>query len=150
MMIAEPAPPGGDPFNLQRFVDAQSGIYSRALRELKNGQKRSHWMWFIFPQVSGLGFSEDSRFYAIRSLDEARAYLEHTVLGPRLVECSAAVLALEGKTPLDIFGSIDVLKFRSSLTLFAQVSASSSIFKEALEKYYAGEPDIRTLEILGS
>jgi uncharacterized protein (DUF1810 family) len=139
-----------DPFNLRRFLDAQSGVYAQALRELRNGQKRSHWMWYIFPQVSGLGFSYDSQYYGIRSLSEARAYLEHTVLGPRLVECTAVVLALEGKTPLDIFGSIDVLKFRSSLTLFAQVSASSSIFKEALEKYYAGEPDIRTLEILGS
>jgi uncharacterized protein (DUF1810 family) len=139
-----------DPFNLQRFLDAQSGTYAQALRELRNGQKRSHWMWFIFPQVSGLGFSEDSRFYAIRSLDEARAYLEHPVLGPRLVECSAAVLALEGRTSLDIFGSIDALKFRSSLTLFTRVSARGSIFEKSLEKYYSGEPDLKTLHVLNS
>jgi uncharacterized protein (DUF1810 family) len=139
-----------DPFNLRRFVDAQSGVYAQALRELKNGQKRSHWMWFIFPQVSGLGFSDDSRFYAIRSLDEARAYLEHPVLGPRLVECSAAVLALEGRTPLEIFGTIDALKFRSSLTLFTRVSARGSIFEKSLEKYYSGAPDMKTLHILDS
>jgi uncharacterized protein (DUF1810 family) len=138
-----------DPYDLQRFVDAQYGVYAQALRELKNGQKRSHWMWFIFPQVSGLGYSYDSQFYAIRSLDEARAYLEHPGLGPRLVECTAAVLEVEGRTPLDIFGSIDALKFRSSLTLFAQVTASKSIFVQAMEKYYAGVPDEKTLEMLG-
>ncbi len=139
-----------DPFDLQRFVDAQYGVYAQALRELKNGQKRSHWMWFIFPQVSGLGYSYDSQFYAIRSLDEARAYLEHPILGPRLVECTAVVLALEDRTAGQVFGSVDVLKFRSSLTLFARVSASTSIFQQALEKFYGGEPDPRTLQILGT
>ena len=139
-----------DPFNLQRFLDAQSGIYAQVLRELRNGRKRSHWMWFIFPQVTGLGVSYDSQYYAIRSLLEAQAYLEHLVLGPRLVECSAVVLALEGRTALEIFGSIDALKFRSSLTLFAQVTASGSIFVQALEKYYSGVPDSKTLEILSS
>jgi uncharacterized protein (DUF1810 family) len=137
-----------DPFNLQRFLDAQRGIYKQALAELKTGQKRSHWMWFIFPQIAGLGFSYDSQFYAIRSLSEACAYLEHPILGPRLVECTAAVLALEGRTAGQVFGPIDVLKFRSSLTLFAQVSASTSIFHLALDKYYSGEADSRTLDQL--
>jgi len=137
-----------DPYDLQRFVDAQYGVYAQALRELKNGQKRSHWMWFIFPQVSGLGYSYDSQYYAIRSLDEARAYLEHPILGPRLVECTAVVLALEERTAGQVYGPVDVLKFRSSLTLFARVSASTSIFQQALAKYYGGESDPRTLEIL--
>jgi len=137
-----------DPFNLQRFLDAQEGIYAQALAEMKAGQKRSHWMWFIFPQVAGLGFSPTSQYFAIHSLEEAHAYLEHPVLGPRLLEYTRAVLALEGRTAEQVFGTVDALKFRSSLTLFRQVSEPDSAFEQALESYFGGEADTRTLEML--
>ena len=109
-----------DPFNLQRFLDAQAPMYVNVLRELEDGQKRSHWMWFIFPQFSGLGFSPTSVFYALRSLAEAQAYLNHPVLGPRLSQCVELTLQVEGKTAEQIFGAVDAQKFRSSLTLFCQ------------------------------
>ena len=124
-----------DPYNLQRFVDAQKPVYEQVLSELRQGEKRSHWMWFIFPQLEGLGHSAMSRKFSIKSLDEARAYLQHPVLGPRLIECAALVNAIGGRTLDDIFGYPDDLKFRSCMELFAQADPSHPGFAEALEKY---------------
>ena len=137
-----------DPFELQRFVDAQDGTYDRALGELRRGRKASHWMWFVFPQFSGLGFSPMAQRYAIGSLAEARAYLAHPVLGARLREAAAAVNATEGRTAHEIFGAPDDLKFRSSMTLFREAAPDEAVFGEALSRYYGGEPDPRTLELL--
>ena len=136
-----------DPHDLQRFVDAQAGVFERALAELSTGAKRSHWMWFIFPQVAGLGFSAMAQRYAIGSKLEAEAYLAHPLLGPRLIACARAVLAVEGRSAHQIFGSPDDLKFRSSMTLFAAI-AEDAIFAEALRKYFDGRPDEATLEAL--
>jgi uncharacterized protein (DUF1810 family) len=138
-----------DPHNLQRFVEAQEGVKDAVRRELAEGAKRSHWMWFVFPQVHGLGMTMMAQRYAIRSLDEAKAYLEHPVLGKRLREWTELLLQLEGKSAQEIFGYPDYLKFRSSMTLFAQVAKQGSVFERALEKYYDGEPDGKTLSILG-
>jgi uncharacterized protein (DUF1810 family) len=140
----------GDPYKLSRFVDAQEGVFETAISELKQGRKRTHWMWFIFPQLEGLGVSATSRYYAIKSREEAIAYLAHSLLGRRLVECTEIVLTLEGKTAYEIFGSPDDLKFRSSMTLFAFVSTDRSVFNYALDKYHQGKPDTKTLEILAS
>jgi uncharacterized protein (DUF1810 family) len=137
-----------DPFDLQRFVEAQASVHDRALRELKAGRKASHWMWFVFPQVAGLGASPMAQRYAISGVDEARAYLDHPVLGPRLRACVEAALAVEGRTAHQIFGSPDDLKFRSSLTLFRE-ACGEPIFQQALERFYGGEPDARTLARLG-
>lgn len=137
-----------DPFDLKRFVDAQAPVYQRVVAELSRGRKQSHWMWFIFPQLAGLGFSEMAQRYAITSRDEAIAYLKHDVLEPRLLECTALVNAVEGKTIREILGSPDDLKFRSSMTLFAAVS-SNPAFPVAIAKYYGGVADRRTLELLG-
>ena len=134
-----------DPFDLQRFVDAQSGVHETALAELQAGKKRSHWMWFVFPQVAGLGSSAMAQRYAISGLAEARAYLAHPVLGRRLVACTTAVNAVEGRSAHDIFGSPDDLKFRSSMTLFAKAAPHEAAFREALAKYYGGQPDLATL-----
>ena len=134
-----------DSFNLQRFVDAQAPIYSQALDELELGQKASHWMWFIFPQVEGLGRSATAQQYAISSAEEAQAYLQHAVLGPRLVECVNALLGLDGRTAEQIFGGTDTLKLRSSLTLFLAASGGEQVFEDALDKYFDGVPDLRTL-----
>ena len=136
-----------DPFNLERFVDAQKAVFDDVCGELKNGRKRGHWMWFIFPQLSGLGSSWMAQTYAIASRPEAEAYLAHPVLGPRLVECTQLVNQVEGKTLEEIFGLVDTLKFRSSMTLFDVISANA-IFESALRKYFAGEPDRRTLDLL--
>ena len=136
-----------DPHDLQRFIDAQAGVIDRALAELRAGAKRSHWMWFIFPQVAGLGFSAMARRYAIASRREAEAYLQHPLLGPRLIACTRAVLAVEGRSAHQIFGSPDDLKFRSSITLFDAV-APDGTFAEALRKYFDGRPDEATLEAL--
>jgi uncharacterized protein (DUF1810 family) len=133
--------------NLSRFVEAQAPVYASALAELRAGEKRGHWMWFIFPQLAGLGRSPMAQHYAIHSLDEARAYLAHPLLGPRYRECCEAVLVVEGRSAHEIFGSPDDLKFRSSLTLFDQVEPDS-IFHSALEKYFDGKPDALTLEKL--
>jgi uncharacterized protein (DUF1810 family) len=133
--------------SLERFVEAQEGVYSRALAELRAGKKQSHWMWFIFPQIAGLGHSAMAQRYAIPSLDEARAYLAHPLLGTRLRECCEAVLAVEGKTAHQIFGSPDDMKFRSSLTLF-DFASPEGIFRDLLEKYYNGEADELTLQKL--
>ncbi|HEY8614839.1 DUF1810 domain-containing protein [Phenylobacterium sp.] len=137
-----------DLFDLGRFVAAQAGVHERALAELKAGRKRSHWMWFVFPQLAGLGASPMAQRYAISGLDEARAYLADRVLGRRLLACTAAVNAVEGRTAHEIFGSPDDLKFRSSMTLFAQAAPEEAAFAAALEKYFSGEPDRRTLELL--
>ena len=140
----------GDPFDLERFVIAQDSAYARALAELRSGRKESHWMWYVFPQMRGLGFSPAARKYGIANLDEARAYLDHPVLGPRLREVTEAVLAIEGSSAYDIFGSPDDLKLRSSATLFAQASPKGSIFEQLLAKYYDGAPDPATLRLLES
>ncbi len=134
-----------DPFNLARFVEAQAPIYSQALAELRAGCKRSHWMWFIFPQIAGLGLSATSRHYAIASLDEARAYLGHEVLGPRLRACTEAVCAHRGTSALAIFGSPDDAKFRSSMTLFSRIEPW---FGLALDAFFDGQADAATVEIL--
>ena len=136
-----------DPFDLNRFVQAQEAVYSGVVRELAQGRKQSHWMWFIFPQVTGLGFSAMSQRYAIASRAEASAYLAHPVLGPRLVECTGLVLAVNGRTIHAILGAPDDVKFRSSMTLFAAVS-DNPVFDAALARYFAGERDGATLDIL--
>lgn len=137
---------------MERFVSAQQGVYQTALAELRGGQKRSHWMWFIFPQLAGLGISPTAQRYAIASLAEARAYLAHPVLGRRLLECTAAVLAIEGRGASEIFGYPDDLKLRSSMTLFSQAAGAEadSPFRQVLDKFWGGEPDRRTLDLLRS
>jgi uncharacterized protein (DUF1810 family) len=138
-----------DSHDLQRFIEAQDTVFERALAELRGGRKRSHWMWFIFPQITGLGFSEMARRYAIASRAEAAAYLGHPILGPRLVSCAQAVCGVENRSAHDIFGSPDDLKFRSSMTLFSEVAQGEPIFGEALRKYFDGRPDEATLRALG-
>lgn len=142
------AMPPEDPHNLARFLDAQHGIYRQALGELRAGRKRGHWMWFIFPQIDGLGHSEMARNYAIKSRDEASAYLRHKVLGPRLSECAGALLEVGGRSAHEIMGFPDDLKLQSSMTLFAHVSELGSVFHRMLDKYYAGVQDARTLQLL--
>jgi uncharacterized protein (DUF1810 family) len=137
-----------DAFDLERFVDAQATVYPHVLSELRQGRKQSHWMWFIFPQLAGLGHSAMAQRYALCSRDEALAYLGHAVLGPRLRECTALVNAVEGRTIREILGNPDDLKFRSSMTLFAAVSPEPE-FAAAIGKFYDGAPDQRTLELLG-
>jgi uncharacterized protein (DUF1810 family) len=141
---------GSDPYNLNRFVRAQDVDFERALAEIRNGRKRSHWMWYIFPQLDGLGSSPTAKFYAIKGLDEARAYIAHVILGPRLLECAEAALALSDRSATDIFGHPDDLKLRSCATLFARVLPPGSVFERILEIYYDGQPDDRTLLLLGS
>ena len=136
------------PFDLERFVTAQEGVYEGALRELRAGRKTGHWIWFIFPQLAGLGRSETSRFYGIESLDEARAYLEHPVLGPRLRECASAVLATQDATADQIFGSLDAMKVRSSMTLFHRAEPDEPLFVEVLERFYGGAADAATDSML--
>ncbi|WP_193615070.1 DUF1810 family protein [Nocardioides lijunqiniae] len=139
-----------DPFRLERFVEAQSnGVHAQALDELRAGRKRSHWMWFVFPQVDGLGLSSMSQHYAVGSLDEARAYLDHPLLGQRLVECAAALLSHTDRTAREVMGSPDDAKLRSSMTLFALAADSQPLFQQVLDAFFAGERDPRTVEILG-
>lgn len=135
-------------FNLQRFVDAQQGVYEQALAELRAGRKRSHWMWFIFPQIAGLGSSETARRYAIRNSDEAAAYLAHPVLGPRLRNCAAAVAAFDDRGADEIFDYPDNLKFHSSMTLFADVAPDEAVFQTCLDQFFDGQPDQATLDKL--
>lgn len=142
------ASPGADPFDLGRFVGAQQGDYETALSEIRSGRKRSHWMWYVFPQLAGLGVSAMSKRYAIRSRAEAEAYRRHPVLGPRLVEIAEAVLGVGGRSALEIFGSPDDLKLRSCMTLFAAVSPAGSVFERVLAKYFRGERDEATLRLL--
>ena len=135
-----------DPFDLQRFVTAQDsgGTYERAAAELRAGRKASHWMWFVFPQIEGLGYSPTARAYAITSLAEARAYLAHPVLGPRLAECAAILAAVPGRTAEQILGEVDALKLRSSMTLFAHADPGEPVFRQVLERYFDGIPDPAT------
>ena len=137
-----------DPHNLQRFEDAQHPVFEQVCTELREGEKRSHWMWFIFPQLRGLGRSQMAVRFAISSREEAEAYLKHPVLGPRLRECTRLVMLVEGRSINQIFGYPDDLKFRSSMTLFANVASDNQIFKDALQKYFAGEVDQITLDRL--
>jgi uncharacterized protein (DUF1810 family) len=136
-------------FDLDRFVRAQEARYDVALAEVRSGRKRSHWMWYVFPQVAGLGSSAMSQRYAIGSAAEAKAYLAHPVLGPRLVACFEAALAVDGRSAAEIFGSPDDMKLRSSATLFASVSPPGSVFERLLQKYFDGEGDAETLRLLG-
>jgi uncharacterized protein (DUF1810 family) len=138
-----------DPFNLQRFVEAQNPVFARVCAELGAGRKNTHWMWFVFPQIAGLGHSQLARQFAISSRAEAAAYLDHPVLGPRLRECTRLVNATEGRGIEQIFGYPDDLKFRSCMTLFAHSSADNQLFTEAMRKYFAGEYDRATLDRLG-
>ncbi len=135
-------------FDLDRFIDAQNEIYDKALRELRTGKKRSHWMWFIFPQIAGLGSSLMAEKYAIRSIEEAGAFLADPILGPRLHRCVDAVLAIKGQSAHDIFGSPDDVKLRSSMTLFAAISDHGSAFHKVIEQFYGGAFDTRTIELL--
>lgn len=137
-----------DAYDLQRFIDAQAATFARALAELKQGCKRGHWIWFIFPQLKGLGRSANSEFYGVAELAEAIAYLKHPVLGPRLIECVQAVNAVEGRSAEDIFGDLDAVKFRSSMTLFAKAAPEEPIFAQALQEYFNGEFDPITLKLL--
>lgn len=134
-----------DPYRLERFVTAQETTYERARDELRAGRKSGHWMWFVFPQIEGLGHSRTAREFAISSLDEARAYLAHPVLGPRLVECAELVRAIDKKTPEQIFGFPDNLKLRSSMTLFDRAAPDETVFREVLQVHFDGEPDPLTL-----
>jgi len=139
-----------DPYNLARFVSAQEKIYPTVLAELRSGEKRTHWMWYIFPQIAGLGRSPAAQFYAIQSRAEAIAYLAHPLLGPRLVECSTAVLAIQGRSAWAIFGSPDDLKLHSCMTLFAAVAEPGTIFTQVLDAYFQGQPDRNTLRHLAT
>jgi uncharacterized protein (DUF1810 family) len=137
-----------DPYNLQHFVDAQAPVFEQVRAELRAGRKRSHWMWFVFPQIAGLGHSEMARRYAISSLDEAKAYLAHPVLGARLRECTELVSKVDGRSVGEIFGYPDDLKFHSSMTLFARATGDYGVFEAALKKYFGGKPDPETLKRL--
>jgi uncharacterized protein (DUF1810 family) len=134
-----------DPFELKRFLAAQEGVYATALGELERGSKQTHWMWFIFPQIEGLGSSPMSRLYAIKSIEEATAYRTHPLLGARLTKCAQALLAHDDKSASDIMGFPDDMKLRSCMTLFARVSDAGSVFHQVLDKYFAADPDQRTL-----
>ena len=137
-----------DPFNLLRFVNAQEQVYGDVLAELRDSHKQTHWMWFVFPQLDGLGRSPRSKYYAIRSKEEAFAYLNHPVLGIRLLECTNIVLNIKNRAALEIFGSPDDWKFKSCMTLFASVATPKSVFDRALERYFQGRRDTKTLELL--
>lgn len=134
--------------NLERFVDAQKAVYEEALQEIRSGKKRTHWMWFIFPQLKGLGFSETSKFYAIQNMNEARAYLQHPVLGKRLVEISTALLAIDKNDAGKIFGSPDDLKLNSCMTLFSALNPSPDVFRKVIDKYFDGINDNRTIDLI--
>lgn len=137
-----------DNVDLSRFTSAQESIYESALAELRNGRKRTHWMWYVFPQIDGLGRSTASKHYAIKSIEEARQYLNHPVLGKRLLECAKAVFAIEGRSISEVFGYPDNLKLKSSMTLFAYVADPYSVFSRILDKYFNGEQDTLTLQLL--
>lgn len=137
-----------DPFHLQRFLDAQDAVYGRVVEELASGHKTGHWMWFVFPQVTGLGHSATAQHYAISSIKEACAYVEHPVLGSRLKECVNLLLGIEDRTAEQILGGIDAVKLRSCLTLFFAASGGDEVFEEALERYFDGVPDLRTLSAI--
>ncbi len=149
MTSSEDSRGANDPYDLARFVRAQKNDYERALSEIRSGRKRTHWMWYIFPQIDGLAFSATSQYYSIKSIAEAKAYLEHPILGPRLRECAEAAVQVEDRSATEIFGSPDDLKLRSCATLFACVSPGDSVFDRLLQKYYRGERDGKTLQLLG-
>lgn len=146
--VLQNAAVNSDPHDLSRFVDAQRPVYDSALAEIRAGRKRSHWMWFVLPQVKGLGFSSSSEYFGIGSLAEARAFFDHPVLGARLVECTEALLAHEDRSATSIMGSPDDLKLRSSLTLFSLVEPQGSVFHRGLERFFEGQPDELTLDIV--
>lgn len=146
--VTEPSVRRADPFDLARFVEAQDADYARALAEIRNGRKKSHWMWYIFPQFAGLGTRPNAVRYAIHSIDEAAAYLAHPVLGPRLVECATAVAELPGRSAAAVFAYPDDRKLRSCATLFSQVPGADPVFTRVLEKYFKGRADGRTLELI--
>ena len=150
--MADANKPGGagDPHDLNRFVQAQEDDYDQALSEIRSGRKQSHWMWYIFPQFDGLGFSSTSKRYSIKSIAEAEAFLDHPVLGPRLMECAEAVLRVEGRSAFEILGSPDDVKLKSCATLFACVSPDGSVFDRLLDKYYQGERDSKTLQLFSA
>jgi uncharacterized protein (DUF1810 family) len=137
-----------DPYNLERFVKAQDAVYEDVCEELRDGRKTSHWMWFVFPQIKGLGYSSTSRIFAISSLAEAQAFLRHPILGPRLIECTELVNQTSGRTVHDIFGSPDDMKFHSSMTLFRHADPDNVVFKDALKKFFGGREDQSTLDRL--
>jgi uncharacterized protein (DUF1810 family) len=137
-----------NPIDLSRFTSAQENIYATALAELRSGRKRSHWMWYIFPQIDGLGHSATSKHYAIKSVEEARQYLNHPVLGKRLLECAEAVIAIEERSIAEIFAYPDNLKLKSSMTLFAYVTPPRSVFSRVLDKYFNSDQDVLTLQLL--
>ncbi|RTZ44729.1 DUF1810 domain-containing protein [Candidimonas sp. SYP-B2681] len=137
-----------DPYDLERFIHAQAPVYQQICAELQQGQKRSHWMWFVFPQIAGLGHSAMAQKYALRSLEEAVAYLQHPILGARLVECTELVQAVNGRSIEQIFGLPDNLKFHSSMTLFSKASPNTQIFSSVIQKYFHGQIDAATLKIL--
>jgi uncharacterized protein (DUF1810 family) len=141
---------GSDPYGIERFVVAQDlgATYERAVAELRDGHKVSHWMWFVFPQIAGLGHSATSQRYAISSLEEARAYVHHRVLGPRLVECAGIVAATEGRSAGDIFGYVDAQKLRSSMTLFSRAGDDRPVFQQVLDRYFDGRPDAATEDLI--
>ncbi|HKP41839.1 DUF1810 domain-containing protein [Mycobacterium sp.] len=141
---------GPDQFELRRFVDAQEPVYDEVLGELRSGRKRSHWIWFVFPQLRGLGRSPTAERFGISSLEEARAYLEHDVLGPRLRECARLVAQIEGRSADDIFGWPDNLKVRSSMTLFAHATDDNAEFRAVLDEFYDGEDDPATVELINT
>lgn len=139
-----------DPYNLNRFVDAQEAVYSGVIAELKRGQKNGHWIWFIFPQIAGLGGSSMSRRYSLSSIQEARAYNAHPILGPRLAECTRIVLAVRDRSVEQIFGDLDALKFRSCMTLFSIADPENEIFQRAVDRCFEGLPDTLTLKVLNA
>jgi uncharacterized protein (DUF1810 family) len=141
--------PDNDPYELARFVTAQQPVYETVVRELQSGYKLSHWMWFVFPQLDGLGQSPASRYYAIQSAAEARAYVRHPVLGPRLLECCSILLTIQSKSASDIFGFPDDMKLQSCMTLFGSLEEPDPVFDRVLGKYYGGQRDQRTLDLLG-
>ncbi|MFH7001194.1 DUF1810 domain-containing protein [Flavobacterium bizetiae] len=135
---------------IERFLAAQENVYGKALREIKNGMKESHWMWFVFPQIRGLGFTEYNVYFGLKNLDEAKEYLEHPILGKRLIEISRAALCQEGKTAMEIFGRPDERKLKSCMTLFSKIQNADPVFDKVLEKYYNGGKDEKTMSILHS
>ncbi|RBY91033.1 DUF1810 domain-containing protein [Blastococcus sp. TF02A-30] len=137
-----------DPFDLQRFVDAQRATYDQALAELRAGEKRTHWMWFVFPQIAGLGRSGMAQRFAVSGLEEARAYLAHPVLGPRLVECARALTGLDVDDPVQVMGPVDAQKLRSSMTLFAHADPDQPVFRQVLDHYFGGAEDDATTSLL--
>jgi uncharacterized protein (DUF1810 family) len=150
MVEQNPSKEPTDPHYLNRFVEAQEGVYERALTEIRGGRKRSHWMWYIFPQFDGLGYSSTTKRYSIKSVAEATEYLRHPVLGPRLRECCEVLLSISGRPAIEIFGSPDEMKLQSCATLFAHVSPPNSVFRRVLGKYFHGKYDAATLQLIGS